>query len=86
MSSSKEPGRFPLRLVLLALLAALGAAPPLFGGGRADPDNQRPPEELIEFLLVMEAMENFGDAVDLETSVQNHEIDEAARPSDQEGR
>jgi len=71
---------------MLGLLAALCAAPPVLGSDRQRGVSDSPPDELIEFLLVMDAMENFGDAIDLETGMQTAEDHEKARPLDGEGR
>jgi hypothetical protein len=86
VSSRRGGTSFQLRLVLVGLLAALCAAPPVLGGSRVTPGPDIPPDDLVEFLLVMDAMENFGEAIDLETGLQTEDDEENARPSQEEGR
>ncbi len=85
MPSSQTPSR-RYRLVLLALVGAFCAAPPVWGEDRRSSSGAIPPAEMVDFLLVMDAMESFGDAIDLETELHAQEQEQQKpQPSSGEG-
>ncbi len=83
---SRQPPIRRYRMAILALVGALCAVSPTWGADRTGTAGAIPPAEMVEFLLVMDAMETFGDAIDLETELHAEEQEqEKAQPSPGEG-